>query len=282
MSTTVTYKGATLTTVSNDTAVLETAGKYLEDDLTLVDVSGGGSPTLQNKTVYPSSSDQSITADNGYDGLGTVTAKAVTTTNLTAANIVSGVTVEVGDADDPDRVASVTGTASGGGSGAVTIASGTFTGPGSHNFTLPIGTKMAQTDFLFRVWLPQETEFTYDGNIKITVFTVCVSKIFGYFDLSTDGTKQMSLYTVKNNNSGTITDLTINPVLGSLHGPRNGAFAGTNAATDRTKVIKANTGFSIDYSQNNSVYKFVSGMTYNWDILYFGSTPATDIVEVTI
>ena len=73
-----------------------------------------GSPTLQNKTVYPSSSDQSITADVGYDGLGTVTAKAVTTTNLTAANIVSGVTVEVGDADDPDRVASVTGTATSG------------------------------------------------------------------------------------------------------------------------------------------------------------------------
>lgn len=115
MSTTVTYKGATLTTVSNQTRVLETAGTYLEDDLTLVDVSGGGSPTLQNKTVHPSSSDQSITADVGYDGLGTVTAKAVTTTNLTAANIVSGVTVEVGDADDSDRILSVTGTASGGG-----------------------------------------------------------------------------------------------------------------------------------------------------------------------
>lgn len=78
-----------------------------------VDVNvSGGAPTLQDKTVYPSSSDQSITADVGYDGLGTVTAKAVTTTNLTAANIVSGVTVEVGDADDSDRILSVTGTAS--------------------------------------------------------------------------------------------------------------------------------------------------------------------------
>lgn len=123
MSTTVTYKGSTLTTVNNQTRTLETAGKYLEDDITLVDVSGGGTPTLQNKTVYPSSSDQSITADVGYDGLGTVTAKAVTTTNLTAANIVSGVTVEVGDADDSDRILSVTGTASAGSS----IASGTYT-----------------------------------------------------------------------------------------------------------------------------------------------------------
>lgn len=42
MATTVTYKGATLTTVNNETKVLETAGTWVEDDLTLVDVSGGG------------------------------------------------------------------------------------------------------------------------------------------------------------------------------------------------------------------------------------------------
>lgn len=37
MSTTVTYKGNTLTTVDNQTRTLKTAGKYLEDDITLVD-----------------------------------------------------------------------------------------------------------------------------------------------------------------------------------------------------------------------------------------------------
>lgn len=42
MSTTVTYKGATLTTVDNATVTLDTAGKYCEDDFTLTDVSGGG------------------------------------------------------------------------------------------------------------------------------------------------------------------------------------------------------------------------------------------------
>lgn len=39
MSTTVTYKGDTLTTATNQTKVLETAGKYLEDDITIIDVS---------------------------------------------------------------------------------------------------------------------------------------------------------------------------------------------------------------------------------------------------
>lgn len=61
MSTTVSYKGHTLTTVSNDTKTLLTEGKYLEDDLTLVDVSGGGS-TLITKSIsangtYNASSD---------------------------------------------------------------------------------------------------------------------------------------------------------------------------------------------------------------------------------
>lgn len=43
MSTTVTYKGNTIATVNNGTKTLKTAGKYMEDDVTLVDVSGGAS-----------------------------------------------------------------------------------------------------------------------------------------------------------------------------------------------------------------------------------------------
>ena len=72
---------------------------------------GGEVPVLQSKTVYPSASDQAIEPDTGYDGLEDVTVKAVVLENLSAANIVSGVTVKVGDADDDDRIASVTGTA---------------------------------------------------------------------------------------------------------------------------------------------------------------------------
>lgn len=46
MSTTVTYKGNTLTTVDNQTKTLNTSGKYLEDDITLVDVTSVPSGTL--------------------------------------------------------------------------------------------------------------------------------------------------------------------------------------------------------------------------------------------
>ena len=62
MATTVTYKGETLTTVTNQTKTLTTQGKYLEDNITLVDVTSGGGSTLITKNItengtYNASSD---------------------------------------------------------------------------------------------------------------------------------------------------------------------------------------------------------------------------------
>ena len=54
MSTTVTYKGSTLTTVNNQTRTLKTAGKYMEGDVILTDVteSGGGGNVWQDQDGY--------------------------------------------------------------------------------------------------------------------------------------------------------------------------------------------------------------------------------------
>ena len=83
-----------------------------------ITVSGSGTSQLTTQaaqTIHPSTTDQTIASGKYLTGVQTI--KAVTTTNLTAANIVSGVTVKVGDSTDDDCVASVTGTAETGGGG---------------------------------------------------------------------------------------------------------------------------------------------------------------------
>lgn len=72
MSATIKYKGEILTTVTNAIRKLLTAGKYLEDDVTIEDVTAAA-PVLQtkSKTYTPTTSQQAeqVAPDAGYDGL---------------------------------------------------------------------------------------------------------------------------------------------------------------------------------------------------------------------
>ena len=70
----------------------------IKDGVTILGVQGtlDVTPNLQNKTVTPSTSQQSVQADSGYDGLDTVTVDAVTSSidaNIQAGNIKSGVQI---------------------------------------------------------------------------------------------------------------------------------------------------------------------------------------------
>ena len=92
MSTTVSYKGNTLATVSNNTKTLETEGKYLEADIILTDVSQAA-PVLETvaKSYTPTESQQteSITPGVGYDGIAEVD---VTVGAISSSYVGSGIT----------------------------------------------------------------------------------------------------------------------------------------------------------------------------------------------
>lgn len=68
MSVTVTYKGQTLTTLDNQTKILETSGTWLEDDITITDVSsgGGGSDTATVDILFYQDEDGYIVIGDDY------------------------------------------------------------------------------------------------------------------------------------------------------------------------------------------------------------------------
>ena len=94
----------------HDTSTANGTSADLRNGKKMFGVNGEVTGTMTEKsasTYHPSTSDQTINANQYLAGAQTI--EAVTTTNLSASNILSGVTVKVGSASDDDCVASVTG-----------------------------------------------------------------------------------------------------------------------------------------------------------------------------
>lgn len=173
----------------------------------------------------------------------------------------------------------------GGGGGLTTIASGTFvgsnnTGAGGRQL-ISIGTKMARTDFYMLVTTPNGTEIEYSSMRKIIwMYGLCFS-FFGGYDLSSNGNKSFigSNYHINSNNSGTITERSCDDLVMSGKQLFNGAVAAFSPNT--FQIRKQSDHFELYFGIGNTAYIFPSEITYNYEIVYFGTNPSTDIIEIS-
>ena len=174
------------------------------------------------------------------------------------------------------------GTASGGGGGGLTtVASGTFTGTGVQDIAVNVGTKMPQTDFWVKFVAKSNTEFAYDINYKPAYMFAMVTSDNGHFDLSSvaDSKQVISDLTFDIDNSGSITHAAAGTYIGHMTTVRN-TGAANYGRPNNFRINRKSDHFEVRIYQSNASYAYPSGIVYDWEVVYFGTSPSTDIVEI--
>ena len=236
------------------------------DGLAAVDVEVEAiSPTKAAATFYPSSSDQSVSANQWLTGAQTF--KGVVLTNLLASNIKNGVTVQVGDAQKSNRIAEIEGTYSGGASNFVTGTFTTESSAGAYTLSIP-----------------------YTGNGYPLALLVCVEG--GSYKTGTDWYNSTQRYAIGlyamtkadfstaptylntgTNNRGCVWFVFKNSTSSSTSYSRNSsmtvnAYGNTNASNSVTTTFRFKSRNTLSYYVNTSSYGLLPSTTYRYYIVY--------------
>jgi hypothetical protein len=164
----------------------------------------------------------------------------------------------------------------GGGGGATVIASGTYTGAGTVNVDFPVGKKMPKKDFVFHLYAPDETVFAQNADYKIAQFHADSWGV--QYDLSANSDDCTRTTLVKYTVGASTLQAKGNWYIGYVRNTSFSHLMQGNAGWNRVK--RDSNGFHILMRNYNELWYFPSGMTYNWELLYIGSDPTNDIVEV--
>lgn len=254
-------------------------GSYVDVPAVELPKTGGGTAKFTDVT------DTTATASDVATGKYFYTASGVRTAGTSSGGGGGGdITLEV---DENGYVILPEEGSGGGGSGFTTIASGTFVGSdntqdaGRQQFS--IGTKMAKTDFYILVTAPNGTEMAYSSMRKwVWYYAACYSD-FGYYDLSTAGNKGItpSSYYIDSNNGGTITQRSCGDIIWWGKQLYNGAVSNLTPNQCQIRRLTNPDHFELYIGISNGSYIFPAEVTYNWKVVYFGSNPSEDIVDIS-
>lgn len=265
------------------------AGYYESSASKAVSSGTAGTPTATKGTVsnHSVSVTPSVTNSAGYVASETKTGTAVT---VSASELVSGtksITANGTGIDVMNYEKVDVAVGGGGGGGSTTVASGTFTGNNGSDTSITgrqefsIGSKMAQTDFGLFITADDGADIAKNTSRKFIWLYLRCESFLGGFDLSSDGNKTFvaSSYSVDSDDSGTITTKAAGILISFGKQLYNGSVQ--NISDLWFQIRKYSDHFGLAIGISNPAYMFTSECTYSWKIVYFGSNPSTDIVEIS-
>ena len=171
-------------------------------------------------------------------------------------------------------------TSGGGGSGDheyTLIASGSVVGTGSSTVNINVGKKMASTDFIFKLKSKSE-EYEITTQYKFLGIESLVSKDECHFNLYAE-TEASGIFIRDAELSVGDTTVKWGQPLGACATVVNNTV--TYPGLSKFSIFRENDSYKIVAGISNPVYEFVDGVEYDWEVIYIGSDPATDIIEIT-
>lgn len=174
-------------------------------------------------------------------------------------------------------------TANSGGGGTVVVASGEFQGASSvGRQTISIGNTMAATDFFMTIKAKEGSEFERSGKYSFVFLSAIGLSALGRYTLASNGTCAFSQNVhVYDNNSGTLTEKPAGRIVKDGQVINNGTVRDVDFNTFTLSRDNTNKCFNLYFGQSNSVYDLPTNITYEYEIVYFGSNPSEDIVSIT-
>jgi hypothetical protein len=172
----------------------------------------------------------------------------------------------------------------GGGSSVTVVASGEFAGASSGGRQgISIGKKMASTDWYLLIKAKDASEFERNENRYDFVWlSVCALSKLGRYNLAGSGNLSFApTLGIYDNNSGTLTTKSAGLILKNAQCIWGGNLREIVFNTFELSRNTSDGTFHIYFGHSNSLYSLPSNITYEYEIVYFGSNPSTDIVEIS-